>query len=252
MMAEAVCPICDGTGWKVVERAGLSGATRCECAAVERAQSLRDGSGIPPNYQRASLDTFQIPQDNPIARAGLAKVFMEVKAFVREFPLGEKPGLLLVGETGTGKTHLAVSALKALIEKGHEGLFFDYQSLLEKIRAGWNRDAGTSDREAYASALEAEVLMIDDLGAHRSAEWIEDTVTAIVTHRYNNKLPLIATTNLDVDESPQVAYTSAGGVAVHKKSLAEVIGARSRSRLFEMCRVVRMPQVEDYRVKRGR
>jgi len=96
------------------------------------------------------------------------------------------------------------------------------------------------------------VLLIDDLGSHRVTEWVEDTVTSIVTHRCNHRKPLIATTNLDVDDTPEVAYTSAGGVQVHKKTLAEVIGARARSRLFEMCRVVRMPAVEDYRVKRAR
>jgi DNA replication protein DnaC len=49
-----------------------------------------------------------------------------------------------------------------------------------------------------------------------------------------------------------IEYTGAGGVAVHRKTLAEMIGARARSRLFEMCRVVKMPAVEDYRVRRGR
>jgi DNA replication protein DnaC len=244
----AVCTICDGTGWKIVERAGLSGAERCECAAATRTQGLRESSGIPPNYQRASLDNFQIPQDNPIARAGLGKVLLDVRGFVREFPAPERPGLLLVGDTGTGKTHLAVAALKALIEKGHEGLFFDYQNLLDRIRAGYDRNAGASDREAYASVLDADVLLIDDLGSHRVTEWVEDTVTSIVTHRCNHKKPLITTTNLDVDDTP---YTETAGVRP-KKNLAEVIGTRARSRLFEMCRVVRMPAVEDYRVKRAR
>lgn len=248
IMASAVCPICDGTGWKIVERAGLSGAERCQCAAATRTQGLRDLSGIPPNYQRASLDNFQIPQDNPIARAGLGKVLLEVKGFLREFPGGDRPGLLLVGDTGTGKTHLAVAALKALIERGHEGLFFDYQNLLDRIRAGYDRNAGASDREAYSSALDAEVLLIDDLGSHRVTEWVEDTVTSIVTHRCNHRKPLIATTNLDVDDAPQVESAAVRP----KKTLAEVIGLRARSRLFEMCRVVRMPPVEDYRVKRGR
>ncbi|MGH9594766.1 MAG: ATP-binding protein, partial [Bryobacteraceae bacterium] len=185
-----------------MERSGLSGAERCECAAAARTHGLRESSGIPPNYQRASLDNFQIPQDNPIARAGLGKVMLDVRGFVREFPAGDRPGLLLVGDTGTGKTHLAVAALKALIEKGYEGLFLDYQNLLDRIRAGYDRNAGASDREAYASVLDAEVLLIDDLGSHRVTEWVEDTVTSIVTHRCNNRKPLIATTNLDVDDTP--------------------------------------------------
>jgi DNA replication protein DnaC len=251
-MAEAVCPICDGTGWKIVERSGLSGAVRCECAAETRTRALREASGIPPNYAKATLDNFQVPgQENPIARTELGRVLMQVRGFVREFPAGDRPGLLLVGETGTGKTHLAVAALKALIEKGHEGLFYDYQNLLDRIRAGYDRTAGATDREAYQSALDAEVLLLDDLGSHRVTEWVEDTVTSIITYRCNHRKALIATTNLTPDEAAPVAYTTPGGADVHKKTLSEVIGARACSRLFEMCKIVRV-QVEDYRVRRAR
>ena len=255
MAATAVCPICGGTGWKIIERAGLSGAEPCRCAEEARAGARQDNSGIPPNYARASLDNFQIPQDNPVARTGLGTVLMQVRSFVREFPTPDHPGLLLVGGTGTGKTHLAVAALKALIEKGHEGLFVDYQNLLERIRLGYDKTSGISDREAYGPALEVEVLLLDELGAHRMSDWVEDTITAIVTYRANHKKPLIATTNLP-DENmggKVIAYTGPGGsTPVYAKTLTEVIGARARSRLFEMCRVVNMPIVDDYRVKRSR
>ncbi len=252
MAATAVCPICGGTGWKIIERAGLSGAEPCKCAGEARAEALQGGSGIPPNYVRASLDNFQIPQDNPIARTGLGTVLMQVRSFVREFPATERPGLLLVGDTGTGKTHLAVAALKAIIDKGHEGIFFDFQNLLDRIRASYDKSSGASDRETYRAAMDAEVLLLDDLGSHRVTEWVEDTVTSIVTYRCNHRKPLIATTNLSPDETGTAAYTTPGGSDVRRKTLAEAIGERARSRLFEMCRVVRMPAVEDYRVKRAR
>jgi len=252
MAAAAVCPLCGGTGWKIIERGGLSGAEPCRCAAEARAGALQEGSGIPPNYVRATLDNFQIPQDNPIARTGLGTVLMQVRSFVREFPSAERPGLLLAGDTGTGKTHLAVAALKAIIDKGHEGVFFDYQNLLDQIRSSYDKTSGSSDKEAFRSVMEAEVLLLDDLGSHRVTEWVEDTVTSIVTHRCNHKKPLIATTNLSPDDTGSISYTTPGGSDVHKKSLREAIGERARSRLFEMCRVVRMPAVEDYRVKRAR
>ena len=86
--------------------------------------------------------------------------------------------------------------------------------------------SGTSDREAYRTALDCEVLVLDDLGAHRVTDWVEDTVTSIITYRCNNRKPLIATTNLpDPDMTGKVVdYTDAGGSPVHKKTLAEAIG----------------------------
>ena len=89
-----------------------------------------------------------------------------------------------------------MAVLRLLISRGHEGMFFDYQNLLENIRSSYNETLGTSNREAYVSALETDILLLDDLGAHRVTDWVEDTVTAIVTHRYNQRKPLIATTNL--------------------------------------------------------
>lgn len=246
------CPLCDGTGYTVVERNGLSGAVRCSCAVQNRVDSLRNATNIPPKYENASLDNFQIPQENPIARAGLGKVLMQVRSYVREFPATDRPGLLLIGDTGTGKTHLAIAALKAIVEKGHEGLFYDFQNLLDRIRSGYDAASGTSDKAAYRNALDSEVLLLDDLGSHRITEWVEDTVTSLITYRCNHQKPLIVTTNLEIEDTGPVAYTTAGGTQVHRKTLGDVIGARARSRLFEMCRIVRMPAVEDYRVKRAR
>jgi DNA replication protein DnaC len=242
MTETTACPTCSGTGWKIVERAGLSGAERCECYAGARERALKDASGIPPNYERATLDNFVIPHDDPSDREALGNALRLVKSFVREFPAVDHPGLLLVGETGTGKTHLAVAALKALLGRGHECIFYDYQNLLDRIRSGWDANAGAADREAYRNALETEVLLLDDLGSHRTTDWIEDTVTSIITYRCNHRKPLIATTNLpdhelvgkDKDYGP--------------KTLGEVIGRRARSRLHEMCKVVEI-SVKDYRFK---
>ena len=254
-MPEAVCTHCGGSGWKIVEREGVSGAERCDCRDEVRASQLEDRAGIPPLYRNASLDNFKLPADNPTANRGLASVLLMVKSFARDFPAEKKPGLLLMGEPGVGKTHLAVAALRILLSRGFEGVFFDYQKLLEKIRAGYDQNSGSSDRDAYRAALDAEVLLLDDLGTHRVTEWVEDTVTAIITDRCNNKKPIIATTNLPDPEVGDKLVERDSGLSQKvyaKVSLAERVGERARSRLFEMCRVIRMPAVRDYRLSTGR
>ncbi len=230
-MAKRDCRACGGTGWRVTERDGISAAEPCACVAEAQGEEREEHARIPRNYQDSSFETFLFPQDNPVVRKSLSDVTLAVKSFTRGYPTNKPPGLLLIGPAGVGKTHLAVAALRQLIIRGHEGIFFDYLDLLERIRSSYSETLGTSNREAYRLALEAEILLLDDLGAHRVTDWVKDTVTAIVTYRCNHHKPLIATSNLsDAD-------------------MEEHIGERAYSRLFEMCLVVRLPNVPDYRLK---
>src|ERR1039458_1664160 len=104
MTTDSVCAKCGGTGWIIVERANVSGAEPCDCRAQGRAERLEDRAQIPPLYRQASIDPFTGNFSNRSDKE-LSLVIAKVRRFVSDFPTVDPPGLLLLGEPGTGKTH---------------------------------------------------------------------------------------------------------------------------------------------------
>jgi DNA replication protein DnaC len=250
MTVQEVCSICGGSGWKITERDGISGAEKCHCQDIGRAERMEQRANIPRLYQNASVENFILPADNPVARTPLATALIAVRGYVRDYPNVPKPGLLFLGAPGCGKTHLAVAALRGLLARGFEGVFFDYQTLLNQIRSGYDASSGTMERDAYKMALDTPILVLDDVGAHRVKDFVEDTVTSIITHRCNEQKATIVTSNLRDPEAGDQPNSGMEADLYSKYFLEERIGMRARSRLYEMCRLIKMPDVGDYRKKK--
>jgi len=247
-----VCPLCSGTGWREVTRDNVHEVTRCDCRRKSRGERLLAAAKIPARYEHCELETYKYdPEDPEDAKLGKAK--LAVGRFVEEYPV-EKTGLLLVGSVGVGKTHLAVGILKALIrDKGVPCLFCDYRELLKSIQNSFNPSVQATEMEILRPVFDAEVLVLDELGAVRSTEWVFDTVNYILNSRYNENKTTIFTTNFPdkpeqerTDDSNSFSQAAAEKAA-RRETLGDRIGERMRSRLHEMCKKVEMDG-RDYRL----
>jgi DNA replication protein DnaC len=255
-MARPDCPECGGTGWKTVESQGADGAVReavlCACTREGREDSLYERARIPKHYRHCDFESFEsdLPHEGPNAAAwnrSLKQARLQVEAFAREFPGGREQGLLLMGPCGVGKTHLAVAALAELIKRGHEGVYYDYRDLLKTIQSSYNPVSQTSEMDVLEPVVKAEVLLLDDLGSAKPSAWALDTVGYILNTRYNeNRVTLLTTNYLDRDPAAPVRMPSGQTLARVEDGLADRVGQRIRSRLYEMCRTIEMV-ASDYR-----
>jgi DNA replication protein DnaC len=217
------CPICHDTRWKTIAAEGVESVVRCDCWRDELSARLLKEARIPSRFTRAELETFAPDTDSQ--RLALRRAH----AFVDAFPVIDK-GLLFHGPFGVGKTHLAVAILKAVIRKcGAKGYFFETPDLLRQVRHTYNNRVDETEMGVLAPVLNAELLVLDDLGTEKTSEWVQETLGLVVNTRYNARRPTILTSNL----SDPLDSTD-------PNSFAFQIGARTRSRLREMCEWIEM------------
>ncbi len=239
-MVETGCQRCDFTGFLVREEGSREVAVPCACARRARGVDDLVAAGVPRRYLHCTLDNYA--PDHPLQRRALATV----REFVAAWP-AEDRGLLLTGDCGTGKTHLATAVLRTFVlDHGAVGCFADYQDLLKRLQATFNRSAGegVTEDDILAPVLEAELLVLDDLGSRRSTAWAEETLGHVLTVRYNEQRTTILTTNLiDLpgNAADMLAHLPAG-----REALQQRIPERTLSRIHEMCRVVHL-EGADYR-----
>jgi DNA replication protein DnaC len=221
------CPKCLDTGMEIV--AG-KGARLCSCRNDDIRSNPFEKSRVPNRYLNCHLNSYKPDAKHESQKRAVAYAMR----FIKEFPAVDQ-GLLLMGPVGVGKTHLAVSILKGLTERGgFSCLFYEFGGLLKQIQDSYNSFTQTSELGVLIPVLTTDVLVLDELGASKPTDWVRDTMAHIINTRYNDQKHTIFTTNyLDARKGTE-------------ETLEDRIGIRLRSRLFEMCRTVEITG-SDYR-----
>jgi len=225
-----------------IEVKGKPSSRPCECQQGEGALARIHRAGIPAGFAHASFNSFQSREHNSRA-IGLAWRFCE------EFVPGKahrSPGLLLTGTVGAGKTHLAIAAMRELIvTKGIEARFVTVPQLLDRLRSSYDESAAESQRTILRPIFEADLVVIDELGAVRSSDWAFETIELLIGGLYNGCSPVIVTTNFPNFGAGKLAVemsrnTNEYARSARPETLGDRIGARMFSRLQEMTVCVEM------------
>ncbi|HEX6087330.1 MAG TPA: ATP-binding protein [Thermoanaerobaculia bacterium] len=233
--APATCPRCAGSGWVPMPGDDLR-VEPCGCQGDLRRSQRLAGARIPKRYTHCTLDSFR--ESSPVLR--LAK--KRVQEFVDLWPkTPDGKGLLLMGGCGAGKTHLAVAALNEVVKSGKPGrvLFTNFQDLIQEIHASFDSDQTPGKAEILRPLLEADLLVLDELGSQKPTQFVQDILYYVINTRYNEQLTTIFTTNY-LDHQPEAK----------QERLEDRIGVRLRSRLAEMADRIDFTGATDYRRNR--
>jgi len=216
---EQACPlgVCDGSGW-ILGPEDVARPCECRSERLNRGRSRGISSVIPPRYRGVSFDR---PPVSDMARDLQTKIAVnEVRAYVDDLDarLEEGRGLWLFGDTGTGKTTLAMLISKAALEAGRTVAIYSLPKLLARIRRTYDSEPGGDSYLSFFERLTSvDLLHVDDLGAEKRSDWVLEQLYALVNERYEAQRSVLLTTNL-----PHI-------------ELEEQIGPRTVSRLTQMC-----------------
>jgi DNA replication protein DnaC len=235
------CEQCGGTGFEIVQEGGREFARRCPCRrgadTPATADAILAACRIPPRYRHCNFEHFEAG-GHPSVLAAQEKAL----AYCAGYPYTDEAdrglGLLLTGDNGVGKSHLAIAVLQELaLQKGVRGQFWDFHELIREIRNSYNAETKTTELQVLEPVIETELLVLDDLGAWKMTDWMVDTLFYILNSRYLAQRASIITTNF-VDVDPSTARKDSSTRT--KEYLVERIGNRLRSRLMEMCVVLKL------------
>jgi len=210
------CPLgaCDGSGWILNEEDDEARACQCREARLRRGRNRGVASVIPPKFQGVSFDR------PPVSTEIAPMVVQLVRSWVDDLEanLDAGRGLWLMGDTGTGKTTLAMLVSKAALEDSRSVAIYSLPKLLARIRRTYDSEPGGDSYLSFFERLTSvDLLHIDDLGAEKRSDWVLEQLYALVNERYEAQRSMLVTTNLDPDQ------------------LEEQIGPRTVSRLVEIC-----------------
>ncbi len=208
----------------------------CECVVEREEAKIREAQNFAKKREieklfsisnlgeRFSKSTFESFLD----RSGSETAYKIAMKYVKTFKEWNGESLMIWGDPGNGKTHLAAAIVNELSKKGYIVVFQSVPELLQRIRSTFNSENKENETQIMRALLECDLLILDDIGAEKTTEWVEEKLFNIIDGRYRKELPTLYTSNLQ------------------PKELQNQVGKRSYDRMVETSLTVEN-KAESYR-----
>ncbi|AFV18366.1 primosomal protein DnaI [Bacillus thuringiensis Bt407] len=180
----------------------------CECVVEREEAKIREAQNFAKKREieklfsisnlgeRFSKSTFESFLD----RNGSETAYKVAVKYVKTFKEWDGESLMLWGDPGNGKTHLAAAIVNELSKKGYIVVFQSVPELLQRIRRTFNSENKENETQIMRALLECDLLILDDIGAEKTTEWVEEKLFNIIDGRYRKELPTLYTSNLEPKE----------------------------------------------------
>ncbi|MBO5878932.1 MAG: ATP-binding protein [Clostridia bacterium] len=210
------CPICSDTGFTDINM--------CSCFREALLKENIKSSGIGELIEKQSFDNFSLAHftSDPDLHERMEKNLNVAKDFANNFGKASK-NLLLMGPTGTGKTHISTAIAKTVIEKGYDVIYDSTQNIVsafeaDKFKSGYGYSESKSNKY-----LECDLLILDDLGTEFSSQFTVTCLYNLLNTRLNKGLFTVISTNLSPAELSD---------KYEDRIYSRIIGSDSRILLF--------------------
>lgn len=216
------CDRCQDTGLVIVD--GI--AKICPCRKKAVLDQKKRASNITPKLAEKSFANFSLHyypgyQYSEVQQKTCLQLAEDAlkacKNFVSDVKADRyRQGVILEGDIGSGKTHLAAAIANELLDAGKDVLFLVVPEFLDELRASYQESNDGTEAALMRKAKNIPILILDDLGAHTYTTWTQSKIFMLLNHRLNYNLPTVITTNLSLTE------------------IGEALGERTASRLLEI------------------
>ena len=173
---------------------GSYNAAMCDCMKQLCGKLMAESLNKNAQLTLSSFDTFSLSYYSGDDYATMQRIYNFARTYAENFT-PSSGSILMFGATGLGKTHLSLAIANEVLKKGYSVLYDSTINILNKIKK--EDFSYEKETEMYDTVMDAELLILDDLGTEFENKMYTSTIYNIINTRLNRVKPTIISTNLD-------------------------------------------------------